>query len=171
MTDTALLLRRAGFGPTAAELAAAKERGYEATVELLIAPSGPDRGADQAPYPDLPMDPYAAFRRPPSASEVAKADYIREDSIQRLTRWWLDRMAVADHQAREKLVFFWHGHWATSVKKVRDARFFRKQQDLLRFEDFVAMAHGMVTDPAMIHWLDGQLNTKAKPNENLGREL
>ena len=28
-------------------------------------------------------------------------------------------MVAADHQLTEKLVFFWHGHWATSVQKVR----------------------------------------------------
>jgi uncharacterized protein (DUF1800 family) len=33
------------------------------------------------------------------------------------------------------------------------------------------MAHRMVSDPALIYWLDGQLNTRTAPNENLGREL
>ena len=33
--------------------------------------------------------------------------------------WWLDRMAATGGNAAEKLVFFWHGHWATSVRKVK----------------------------------------------------
>ena len=39
--------------------------------------------------------------------------------IQALLAWWLDRMVAAEHQLTEKLVFFWHGHWATSVQKVK----------------------------------------------------
>jgi hypothetical protein len=112
MTDNMLLLlRRAGFGPTAAELAAAKERGYQASIEHRVAPSGPDLGAGRAPFPSLPVDPYTRFTRPPTAREAAAADVVREESIMRATWWWLDRMTIADQQGRKKLAFFWHGHW------------------------------------------------------------
>jgi uncharacterized protein (DUF1800 family) len=37
--------------------------------------------------------------------------------------------------------------------------------------DFAAMVHRMVVDPALVYWLDGQLNAKGAPNENLAREL
>ncbi|MBX6721755.1 MAG: DUF1800 domain-containing protein, partial [Dactylosporangium sp.] len=56
--DVGLLLRRAGFGPTAAELAAAKRAGYSATLSRLTSPVGPDVGATSAPMPNLGPDPY-----------------------------------------------------------------------------------------------------------------
>ncbi|NUT22824.1 MAG: DUF1800 family protein [Hamadaea sp.] len=172
MTDSvALLLRRAGFGPTATDLANGKRSGYSAVLRDLLAPAGDDAGAVRAPFPVLPVDPYTYFKRPPTAKEAAAADVVREDSIQRITRWWIDRLVVADHQGLEKLTFFWHGHWATSVKKVRDARLLLNQHQVLRKKDFREMARTMVTDAALIHWLDGQLNSRSKPNENLGREL
>jgi len=172
MTDSvALLLRRAGFGPTAAELDAARRQGYAVTVAGLVAPMGADTGAVRAPFPVLPVDPYTYFTRPPTAKEAAAADVVREESVQKITRWWLDRLAVADHQGLEKLAFFWHGHWATSVKKVRDARLLLRQHQLLRMTSFAEMAREMVRDPALLHWLDNQLNSRSKPNENLGREL
>jgi uncharacterized protein (DUF1800 family) len=169
--DVALLLRRAGFGPTAAELSAARQAGWATTVAGLTAPTGPDIGATSAPVPSLGMDPYAQTPNPTPARRT-RADDIRHDENERIGRWWLDRMTVANHQAVEKLLFFWHGHWATSVTKVKSAQLMLAQHVTMRqSRDFADMAHRMVVDPALVYWLDGQLNTKASANENLGREL
>ncbi|MEV4663200.1 DUF1800 family protein [Micromonospora echinofusca] len=171
MADASLLLRRAGFGPTSAELAAAKKAGYEATVAALTAPTAPDVGALKAPVPGLGPDPFAGLSNP-TPSQRSKGDEERRQQTKRITQWWLDRLTVADHQTREKLWFFWHGHWATSVRKVIRPQLMLQQHRTLRSSlDFATMAHRMITDPALIYWLDGQLNTRTAPNENLGREL
>ncbi|MDQ0363956.1 DUF1800 domain-containing protein [Catenuloplanes indicus] len=169
--DVALLLRRAGFGPTAAELAAARKAGFTATVSTTLFPPGPDIGASRAPLPQLGRDPYAGQKNPSDAQRAA-ADERRREQAEQLSRWWLDRMTVADHQAAEKLVFFWHGHWATSITKVKSPQLILAQHRTMRQAgDIGALAHGMVVDPALVHWLDGQLNAKDAPNENLAREL
>ncbi|MFC0533239.1 DUF1800 domain-containing protein [Phytohabitans kaempferiae] len=169
--DVALLLQRAGFGPTAAELSAARQAGYATTVAGLTVPAGPDIGATSAPIPDLGLDPYAETPNPTQAQRV-RSDDIRGEQNERISRWWLDRMTVANHQAVEKLLFFWHGHWATSVTKVKSAQLMLAQHVTIRqSRDFGDMARRMVVDPALVYWLDGQLNTKASANENLGREL
>ncbi|MEE6263823.1 DUF1800 domain-containing protein [Plantactinospora sonchi] len=169
--DVALLLRRAGFGPTAAELTAARQSGYAATLDRLVAPLGPDVGASSAPLPDLGPDPHANLPNPTRAQHE-RADRMRKAQAEQIERWWLDRMAVADHQAGEKLVFFWHGHWATSVDKVCSAQFMLAQHRAFRAaRDVVDLAHRMVEDQALIYWLDGQHNKKDAPNENLAREL
>ena len=169
--DVALLLARASFGPMAAELAVARKAGYAATLSTLLNPTLPDIGATSAPEPRLGLDPYADMPKPTDA-ERAAANTIRERQTGEITRWWLDRMTVADHQALEKLVYFWHGHWATSVDKVRSPQLMLVQnRTLRRARDFVDMSREMVVDPALVYWLDGHLNTKASPNENLAREL
>ena len=169
--DAGLLLRRAGFGPTSAELAAARATGYDATLTRLTAPTGPDLGALSTPVPRLGPDPFTGLENP-STARRAEADAERFRQKLLITGWWLDRLIVADHQAFEKLVFFWHGHWATSIKKVIRPRSMMAQHATLRSSmDFSVMAHKMVVDPALMYWLDGQLNTKAAPNENLAREL
>jgi uncharacterized protein (DUF1800 family) len=169
--EVALLLRRAGFGPTQSDLAAARKAGYSATVAQLTAPTGPDAGAAGAPVPVLGPDPYTGLANPTTAQR-AVADEMRRNQTRTITRWWLDRMTVADQQALEKLVFFWHGHWATSVKKViRPALMLTQHATLRKSFDFAVMTHNMVADPALIYWLDGQLNTQTAPNENLAREL
>jgi uncharacterized protein (DUF1800 family) len=169
--DVALLLARASFGPTAAELAVAHKAGYAATLSTLLDPQLPDIGATSAPEPRLGMDPYADLRNP-TDQQRAKAYALRDRQIEVITRWWLDRMTVADHQGLEKLVFFWHGHWATSVDKVRSSQLMLVQNRTMRqARDFAEMTREMVLDPALVYWLDGHLNTKKSPNENLAREL
>ncbi|WFE50007.1 DUF1800 family protein [Micromonospora sp. WMMD1155] len=169
--DIVLLLRRAGFGPTVAEIGAARRLGYASTLSGVLAPTGPDVGATSAPTPDLGPDPVTLL---PTATEAQRAEVARRRTEQTvsLARWWLDRMTVADHQAVEKLLFFWHGHWATSVAKVRSPQLMFGQLRAFReARDFADLAHRMVLDRALVYWLDGQHNKKSAPNENLAREL
>ncbi len=146
------LLRRATFGPTAEEVDEAERAGYQATVDRLVNPPGAD-GAPAAPV---------------------LANLNKDQQIQRITDWWLDRMVATAHQFPEKLVFFWHGHWATSVEKVDSAPLMMQQQNVFRQlgrGDFAPFVKAMLRDPALVLWLDGQRNTKRAPNENLAREL
>jgi uncharacterized protein (DUF1800 family) len=169
--DVGLLLRRAGFGPTSDELAAAKNAGYGATLSTLIAPADTDIGATGAPVPQIGPDPLADKPNPTSDERVAAAA-TRRNQTTVISQWWLDRMTVADHQAAEKLLFFWHGHWATSIAKVLSPQMMLAQHLTLRgATNFRDMAHRMVTDPALLMWLDGQDNKAGAPNENLAREL
>ena len=84
-------------------------------------------------------------------------------------------MVAAEHQLTEKLVFFWHGHWATSVQKVKSAPLMLGQLETFRRARARATSarwsQAMLRDPALILWLDGQRNTRKAPNENLAREL
>ncbi|WP_446213004.1 DUF1800 domain-containing protein [Micromonospora sp. IBSANI012] len=169
--DVAMLLRRAGFGPTASELTAARKAGYAATVSRLTAPAGPDRGAAASPMPNLGRDPFDDLPNP-TTEQRAAAEATRREHTDAIVRWWLDRLTVADHQANEKLTFFWHGHWATSIRKVGSPQFMLAQQRKIRSSPTIGvMARKLVSDPALVYWLDGQLNTKDAPNENLAREL
>jgi hypothetical protein len=75
---------------------------------------------------------------------------------------------------QEKLTLFWHGHFATSVQKVKLAPLMARQNNLFR-----RLAHGSFRqllleigrDPAMLIWLDGSQSRKDAPNENYAREL
>ncbi|MEY9908592.1 uncharacterized protein (DUF1800 family) [Catenulispora sp. MAP12-49] len=154
------LLRRAGFGASGAEIDAAAKAGYEATVTALLAPAGADPGAAATPMPDFP------------AMKVAKKGSAPDDY--RMVGWWLARMAAVTQPLAEKRTFFLHGHFATSVQKVKSPGFMLEQNQTMRTlggGDFGALAHAMVRDPAMMLWLDSAGNTSKAPNENLAREL
>src|SRR5690349_6769421 len=81
---------------------------------------------------------------------------------------------AADRPFPERMTWFWHGHFATSIQKVRFANLMAIQnasQRRLGTGDFRALARAMAVDPAMLLWLDGGGNRVGKPNENLAREF
>ena len=87
----------------------------------LLDPGRRRRGRRGDAAPPLGADPYAGWpAHDPRAAAAGQQD--RRQQIQALIQWWLGRMVAAEHQLTEKMVFFWHGHWATSVQKVKSAR-------------------------------------------------
>jgi uncharacterized protein (DUF1800 family) len=84
---------------------------------------------------------------------------------------WIDRMSVAKAQLREKMILFWHNHFATSGNF---AYLLQVQHNTLRkyaLGSFRDMLHAISKDPAMILWLNNQENKKDAPNENFAREV
>jgi uncharacterized protein (DUF1800 family) len=166
----ARLLRRTGFGIRSADVDAAQEAGFAATVDRLLAP-GADAGAAATPPPRLTEPP-----RPDRDDRDGQRTYQEQRTAagEQLTLWWLDRMAAADRPWLEKRTLLWHGHWATSIHKVRSAPLMLQQNQTLRRlggGDFQALARAMVVDPALLVYLDASGNTARAPNENLAREL
>jgi uncharacterized protein (DUF1800 family) len=94
--------------------------------------------------------------------------------LMELRGWWLDRMANGPRPFQEKMVLFWHGHFATSAVKVREAYCMWRQNELFRrlatghWEEMLAFVG---RDPAMLIWLDQAQSRKEHPNENFAREL
>ncbi len=72
------------------------------------------------------------------------------------------------------MTWFWHGHFAISVRKVRSAQLMYRRNDTfhtLGRGDFRSLAQAMLTDPAMLLWLEGAGSKAEHPNENLAREF
>src|ERR1700741_1480366 len=83
-------------------------------------------------------------------------------------------MVALPQPVHEKLTLLWHNHFATSAQKVRVAAYMVAQNQKLRtlsLGDFRTLAYTMLTDAAMLRWLDGQRNTAKAANENLAREF
>jgi uncharacterized protein (DUF1800 family) len=83
-------------------------------------------------------------------------------------------MVAVQQPIHEKLTLLWHNHFATSAEKVRQVSDMAAQNQKLRrlsLGDFRTFAYAMLTDAAMLWWLDAQTNTAKAPNENLAREF
>jgi len=96
------------------------------------------------------------------------------ENILDLRRWWLEQMLTSPAPLLEKMTLFWHGHFATSVLKVRDGYWMWLQNDTLRrnaLGNFATLTKKMSRDPAMMIYLDLQESEKEHPNENWAREL
>ena len=88
--------------------------------------------------------------------------------------WWMGLIVNENLSILEKMVFFWHNHFATETVAVNTARFAYEHNALLRANalgDFKALVKSVTIDPAMLIYLNGYINTKAAPDENYAREL
>ncbi|WP_231388131.1 DUF1800 domain-containing protein [Mycobacterium sp. 360MFTsu5.1] len=170
---TARMLRRTGFGTTGAQVDAVVKQDWSGYLDwaLSLDPNA-DPGAIATPMPKSPIPQY-----PPSgasATEIAAFGQELVARMQELSGWWLRRMAAVQQPIHEKLTLLWHNHFATSAEKVNAAQLMGEQNEKLRtlkLGDFGSLAWAMLTDGAMLHWLDGDVNTAAAPNENLSREF
>lgn len=98
-------------------------------------------------------------------------NYYRDLSLR---SWWAGLMINQGRSITEKMVLFWHNHFSTEMNVVGDSRFAYKYHALLRqyaLGNFKQFAKAISTDPMMLVYLNGYLNTKSAPDENFGREL
>ena len=167
-------LRRTGFGTMGPQVDTLAGLDWPAYVGRAL-------GSDHAADPGAAATPMPSFAPPgprpgKKATAAARKQYNRQLSEQmaELSAWWLRRMAAVEEPIHEKLTLLWHNHFATSAKKVRVAAYMAAQNEKLRtlkLGDFRSLAYAMLTDAAMLQWLDGQRNTAKAPNENLAREF
>jgi uncharacterized protein (DUF1800 family) len=84
---------------------------------------------------------------------------------------WLFKMANTKAPLREKMVFFWHNHFACNVPF---SYLMQVQNNTIRkhaLGKFGDLLHAISKDPAMIFYLNNQQNHKQHPNENFAREV
>ena len=169
--ETSRLFNRFGFGPRPGEYAQALKDGVAPTRTRLLTVPAVDAGAATVIEPEITdLGP----RPKPNTKEIVPFSIALRFQTQQMSMWWLDRMAASDHGLTEKMTWFWHGHWATSIQKINYPLPMFKQNNTFRTNclgNFATMTKAMLNDGALQLWLDGQENTVKAPNENLGREL
>lgn len=173
------LLARAGFGGTPDEVLTLHAKGMDGAVHsLLDAPDDsdlfpPPSGLEPRNYLKLQMD----LKGKSEQERRAQQAVLRKEEFRlmaNLRAWWLNRMRWSPFPAREKATLFWHGHWATSIEKVKDAFAMWQQNETLRARAlgrFEPLAREISRDPAMMRYLDLSRSKREQPNENFSREL
>jgi uncharacterized protein (DUF1800 family) len=168
---TARLVHRFNFGPTPGQYAELLSRGIDSARSVVLEHGLSDPGLDAVVAPALVnLGPGPAEGTP---AATAFWNTIYADSSD-LVAWWLDRMALARYPLSERMTWFWHGHWATSINAVEYPMPMHKQNNTLRahaLANFNDMAKAMVVDGALNVWLNNNENYLQAPNENLAREF
>ncbi|MEP7014810.1 MAG: DUF1800 domain-containing protein [Verrucomicrobiota bacterium] len=175
------LLNRAAFGGAPTEIEAARKKGLAVVLRELVdvtsaaANVQPPAWAHAQNIRAQRMAVRAAKEQGGNFQEkVRKVRMMEGDNVLDLRRWWLERMMNSPAPLLEKMTLFWHGHFATSVQKVRDGYWMWLQNDTLRrnaFGSFATLVREMSRDPAMMIYLDLQQSQREHPNENWAREL
>lgn len=179
-TTAAHLLNRAGFSGPPSQIEALVGLGPDkAVASFLDYESTPD----ETPAPEWAKpDPtlWETRQKLKAASAEEKQMFQRQQrrtffgQMTELRGWWLQRMAAGPRPFQEKMTLFWHGHFATSIQKVRLPYFMWRQNETFRqyatgsWKDLLV---AVSQDPAMLLWLDNAESRKQHPNENYAREL
>src|SRR6185503_1450734 len=171
------LLWRAGFGPAVEQLGDLSKftpsQFYKALVKasnkkpeyVNVADNylqGLMMGIDQAGKVE---------RKELTAEERKKRQQLSREGIRNLNMYWMHGMVNSAAQLREKMAFFWHGHFAC-----RNLNVFYQQGllDVIRTNalgNFGTLLKAVSKSAAMLNFLNNQQNRKDHPNENFAREV
>jgi uncharacterized protein (DUF1800 family) len=176
------ILRRLGFGASPAELAAWSALSVDQVIDRLLN------------YESLSTDHDSKIGQPDylgittQSGQPFSPNTLINDARQR----WLFRMVHSQRPLEEKMALFWHNHFATAYSKLSGAVGQERATRLMDNDpnslagtergmiqklrelgtgNFATLLWQMARDPAMIYWLDSQLNTRTRPQENFGREI
>ncbi len=178
------LLRRIGFGFSDADLSYYSGIDPFAAVNFLV---------DYEQIPDtvdtfIGHPAFATVRPSRGTDQPFSPNTNINDARQR----WLFRMVHSQRWLEEKMTLFWHNHFATGYSKIsgiigdveatrvmaakpsEDPGGVRGQIELFRqyaTGNFRLLLQEVAKDVAMLYWLDGRDNVKARPQENFAREL
>jgi len=167
------LLNRTSFGYTRADLNLFQTFSKEQAVSYLI------KNAKSTSILTAPSNIYEVSRRPTniktlSREEKQKLRRAKNKKAKEIQIWWYQMMLQPKYAFREKMTLFWHNHFVSEYRVVKNPNFMFKQNMLYRehalgnFDDFV---HKSSKDLAMLIYLDSNSNKKLHPNENYAREL
>jgi uncharacterized protein (DUF1800 family) len=171
------LMWRAGFGPAAAQLQQLDTIQPENLFRALQKASA--RKPDYMDVADnylkgLAMGIGELGRQNRKTLDEDEKKMVRQkqrESIRNLNLQWLSTMVTTDAQLREKMAFFWHGHFAS-----RNINIFFQQQllDIIRTNalgSFRDLLHEVSKSAAILNFLNAAQNRKGHPNENFAREV
>jgi uncharacterized protein (DUF1800 family) len=176
------ILRRLGFGASPAELAVWRTMSIDAVIDRLLNYESQTTNHDAL----IGQAAYAGVTT--SSGRPFSPNTLINDARQR----WLFRMIHSQRPLEEKMALFWHNHFATAYSKLSGAVGQERATRLMDNDpnslagsqagqiqklrqhatgNFRDMLLDMARDPAMVYWLDSQLNTRTRPQENFGREI
>ena len=167
------LLKRSMFGAHLKDIKKLYGKSLKEILDILLADS---------PLPAPPINAYndATFTDPvvPANQTWVNAPYgdgtINGKRLASLRGWWTGLLLNQQTSIQEKMVLFWHNHFAVESMIVSDAKYMYKHVALLQkyaLGNFKKLVKEITLDPAMLIFLNGYLNTKTAPDENYGREL
>jgi uncharacterized protein (DUF1800 family) len=171
------LLWRAGFGPAVEQLADLSRYTPHEFYKALVKAS--EKTPDYINVADnyleglmMGIDQVGRVQKKDlTADEKKMVQQKNREGVRNLNLYWLSQMVNSRAQLREKMAFFWHGHFACRNLNVY------YQQGLLAvirrnaLGNFGTLLKEVSQTAAMLNFLNNQQNRKGHPNENFAREV
>ena len=96
---------------------------------------------------------------------------LASKKLNTIRREWMNAMISGHNFVHEKMVLFWHHHFACEIKNPLHAVQFSNHIRKHALGDFKALLTGVARSAAMIAYLNNRQNKKGQANENFAREL
>lgn len=157
------LYRRIGFGATIQQIQQGLSMHPSDLVDSLL-----DTAAALPPPPVPQPEDWTNWTSVEYDGSFSKT----EEHRRYLRHRWFSEML--DESVRAKMSLFWHNHFVTKLYIVGCNAYTWKYYDLLNryaFGNFEAFVLEMGKNPAMLVFLNGNVNEAGEPNENYAREL
>ena len=154
------LYRRLGFGATYAQI----QQGLLLTPSALV-----DQLLDTAATAPLPATPTWGNW---TSVQYGNDTGLIFQHIKELKRTWM--ADILGEGIRAKMAFFWSDHFVTQLSAYMCNSWLWNYYSLLHqhaFGNFKNFTLAIGKSPAMLHYLNGNLNVVGEPNENYAREL
>lgn len=171
------LLWRAGFGPAVENLGDLSDFSPQQLYTALVKASG--KKPEYINVADnylqgllMGIDQVGRVQKKELTAEQKKqVQQKNREGVRNLNLYWFNQMVNSGAQLREKMAFFWHGHFACRNLNVY------YQQGLLdtirrhALGNFGTLLKEVSKSAAMLNFLNNQQNRKDHPNENFAREV
>lgn len=160
------LLLRAGFGPNLEQIPNLEKRTQKEIWAELLSKSSTFKPINlNSENVDVKVDA-------PMTAETKK-ELVQRSRRQNaeLNLKFFSEMVKSEAQLREKLAFFWHGHFAT---RINNPKFNQQILNVIRenaLGNFGDLLAAVSKSAAMLNFLNNQQNKKNHPNENFAREV
>lgn len=162
------LLWRAGFGLGINQISDLENKSIKVLVNDLFKEASFTEISYDTPDANVPDD--MMDTRTPAEKRKEMQRIIREQNND-LNLNFLDKIVNSKDQMREKMAFFWHGHFAT---RINNSKFNEQLLNVIRknaLGNFKDLLFEVSQSPAMLNFLNNQQNKKGHPNENFAREV
>ncbi|WP_165490887.1 DUF1800 domain-containing protein [Chryseobacterium gleum] len=162
------LLWRAGFGVGINQIDDLKNKNIKTIINELFKEDSFSEITYDTTDPDLAAD----YMNSTAPAEMKKEmQRINREQNNELNVNFLNTIVNSKEQMREKMAFFWHGHFAS---RVINPKFNRQLLNTIRknaLGNFKDLLFKVSQSPAMLNFLNNQQNKKDHPNENFAREV
>ncbi len=98
---------------------------------------------------------------------------LRGDRTNSFKTWWIGQMLNQGRSIHEKMILFWHNHFATEIIDTSPKTMYWLQETFRKnaLGNLKTFVREVTFDPNMLTYLNGRFNGKAAPDENYAREL
>ena len=162
------LFARAGFGMRFEDLKEFKNDSVKHAVRKLF--KACDADADDAiSIVQANIDYTGAMKGDRELRKMFMQEQRQQEKDLNIT--WMSQMGLTAAPLKEKMVLFWHNHFACRSNVALYAQQLNNIQRANALGSFRTMLFEVAKSPAMLQFLNNQQNHKGHPNENFAREL